>query len=278
MVKVLLIVVQGKPEGKTIPITGEVFRVGRALDCHLRPNSEEVSRLHSEITLSETEAVVRDLGSRNGTWVNGQLLKGPHKLSSGELLKIGPLTFAVAIQGLPESQVPAAGPVSAAGVTRAPSLDDVPPDQIDAWLVSDQTRPTPDRPSGVYDGDTLTLEAYREVRSGKPGSSGAMPAKAEPTPPPLVSSLEDQLEGIEMLPEGRGDAVDDEEEATDEEGNAAEGDSAEEELVDETNPFYAAKKAAEEAKAGPEKAEYKDSSEAASDILRKMLDRRRAPR
>ena len=283
MVKVLLIVVQGKPEGKTIPITGDVFRVGRGLDCHLRPNSEEVSREHAEITLSETEAVVRDLGSRNGTWVNGQLLKGPHKLSSGELLKIGPLTFAVAIQGLPEGQPVAAGAggPSPAAATRRASLDDVPPDQIDAWLVSDQSKPTPDRPSGVYDGETLTLEAYR---SGKPGSSGSVPAKAKVEPPaPVVPNFEAQLEGIEMLPEGAGDAVDEGDQETGEEGEggAAGGGtgSGEQEMMDESNPFYAAKKAAEDAKGGePEKVQYKDSSDAASDILRKMLDRRRAPR
>jgi hypothetical protein len=191
------------------------------------------------------------------------------------LLKIGPLTFAVAIQGLPESPVPAAaGPA----VARIPSLDDVPPDQIDAWLVSDQTRPTPDRPSGVYDGDTLTLEAYREVRSGKAASSGTVPAKPE-EPPPLAAHLESQLEAIEMLPEGVGDGIEtsEEDEVGEGEAQAAERER-DEEMIDESNPFYMAKKAAAEAKAEPEKAEYKDSSQAASDILRKMLDRRRAPR
>ena len=275
MVKVLLIVVQGKPEGKTIPITGPVFRVGRGVDCHLRPNSEEVSRAHTEITLSETEAVVRDLGSRNGTWVNGQLLKAPHKLSSGELLKIGPLTFAVAIQGSSEDAASAPVPPPATTGARVRALDEIPAGQIDAWLVSDQTKPTPERPSGVYSGDTLTLESFRQSK----GSSASIPV----TPPaPVISPLEAHIEGIEMLPEGMGDGVD---EPTNEDTEAKRPDdqSEEDEMIDESNPFHA-KKAAAPTPASAAKAEAakpasaKDSSEAANDILKKMLDRRRPSR
>src|SRR3954451_6417289 len=48
LMKVQLIVVQGKPEGKTIPLQGPIFKIGRGETCHLRPNSEQVSREHSE--------------------------------------------------------------------------------------------------------------------------------------------------------------------------------------------------------------------------------------
>lgn len=301
MLKVLLIVVQGKPEGKTIPVAGPVFRIGRGMDCHLRPNSEEVSRNHAELVISDTEAVVRDLGSRNGTRVNGKLLTGPHRLKSGELLQIGPLTFAIAIQGVgAQVEEPRPAPV-AAGARAGTSLDDVPPDQIDAWLVSDHTKPTPDRPSGVYDGDTLTLESYKEViNKARKGSSGAMPvarppsgetptaasepqpktAAAGPAPAPTPttgsSSYEDLLAGIEALPEGSEgpvlEAQPDEAEMEEQQEEAAE-----DEFIDESNPFYAAKKAAE-AGAAPKKPVYEDSSTAASDILKRMLERRRAPR
>ena len=53
-------------------------------------------------------------------------------------------------------------------------------------------------------------------------------------------------------------------------------------MIDESNPFHAAKKAAASAGTGSGSGEskaaaasYKDSSDAASDILRKMMDRRR---
>ncbi|GIW88572.1 MAG: hypothetical protein KatS3mg108_2896 [Isosphaeraceae bacterium] len=316
MLKLLLIVVQGKPEGKTIPVVGPTFRIGRALDCHLRPNSEEVSRNHAEIVLTKTEAIVRDLGSRNGTRVNGKLLTGPHKLKSGELLQIGPLTFAIAIQGVP-AEVEEARPTPeavGAGVRPGASLDDVPPEKIEAWLVADHSKPTPERPSGVYDGDTLTLESYKEVvtrarQSGSSGSVPAMPAASAPSSPEAAASSPAEskaasdpgagvdpeeaspfdaiLESIERLPEGQGDeastaaaTADDEsaEESTEEEQEP----DPDEAFMDESNPFYAAKKAA--AKAGssasdkPAKPVYQDSSQAASEILKKMLERRRAPR
>src|SRR4051794_31791010 len=132
MLKVNLIVVSGKPEGKVIPLALPVFRVGRDETCHLRPNSVEVSRQHTEITITDTTVTVRDLGSRNGTMVNGTLLTGPHQLKSGELLKIGPLTFAVSIQEPTAASIPAPlrpTPVTAAP-SRPPALDDMPQGEI----------------------------------------------------------------------------------------------------------------------------------------------------
>jgi pSer/pThr/pTyr-binding forkhead associated (FHA) protein len=279
MLKILLIVVQGKPEGKTIPITGPRFVIGRGVDCHLRPNSEEVSRNHAEIVVTETEAVVRDLGSRNGTRVNGKLLSGAHRLKSGELLQVGPLTFAIAIQGaIPEVEQAAKLPGAPVATARAASLDDVPHDQIEAWLVSDRSNPTPDRPSGVYDGDTLTLEAYNELSTTRPGDSSAKPpSEAESETRSTLSSFEEQLEGIERLPEGTGD--DDSVGPVEEIEEESEKEDVTDEFVDENNPFYVAKKAAAAAEsAAAKKPSYNDSSEAARDILKKMLERRRAPR
>ena len=106
--KVSLIVVQGKPEGKVIPLAVPRFRVGRGEGCHLRPNNEQVSRNHTEIEQFEDRVVVRDLGSRNGTLVNNQQLKPntDQVLKNKDLVQIGPLTFAVSIQGAPVAATP----------------------------------------------------------------------------------------------------------------------------------------------------------------------------
>ena len=48
--KVQLVVVRGKPEGKVIPLVGPNFKIGRGETCHLRPNSEQVSREHAEFS------------------------------------------------------------------------------------------------------------------------------------------------------------------------------------------------------------------------------------
>ena len=271
MVKVLLIVVQGKPEGKTIPITVPVFRIGRGVDCHLRPNSEEVSRTHTEITLTDTEAIVRDLGSRNGTFVNGQLLSEPHKLTSGELLKVGPLTFAVAIQGEAESSAAVSTPPTDSGASKLQNLNELPADKIDAWLVAGQNKPTPDRPSGVYSGDTLTLDSFKQGQGT--GSSGTIPSIPEQ---PTISPLEAHIAGIEMLPEGYGDGGLEPGPADDEEKTEDVTEDGEDEIADVNNPFYKPKNAPVAAEPVAEAAQAsKDSSEAANDILKKMFDRRR---
>ena len=101
MFKAQLIVVQGKPEGKEIPLAGPVFRVGRDETCHLRPSSVEVSRQHAEFALSESGVTLRDLGSRNGTQLNGKTIAGTVSVKSGDLIRIGQLTFALSIQGAP---------------------------------------------------------------------------------------------------------------------------------------------------------------------------------
>src|SRR3954471_13509759 len=103
--KVQLIVVRGKPEGKVIPLAGTKFKIGRGETCHLRPNSEQVSREHAEFTVTPERVTVQDLGSRNGTLVNGKALTEPCTLKDRDLVQIGPLTFAVAIEDVP---VPAA--------------------------------------------------------------------------------------------------------------------------------------------------------------------------
>jgi pSer/pThr/pTyr-binding forkhead associated (FHA) protein len=239
--KVQLIVVQGKPEGKTIPLQGPTFKIGRGETCNLRPNSEQVSREHSEFLITADEVVVRDLGSRNGTQVNGKTLTGPCKLKDRDLIQIGPLTFAISIQGVPvpAAKIPSKAPVKAA------SPDDISHADIESWLIADNSSPTPERPSGVYGGETQTFTAYHGATSPKPNS----PAES--------SNLQGPPTDGGSGPQNEMDTVSD--------------DEATEEFVDEANPFYKSKKPQV-----PIKPASKDSSDAASDILRKMMERRKS--
>lgn len=275
--KVQLIVVRGKPEGKVIPLAGPKFKIGRGETCHLRPNSEQVSREHAEFTIESSAVIVRDLGSRNGTLVNGKALTTEAcKLKDRDLVQVGPLTFAVSIHDAPKPATsPMASPAASAAVAQAkanPSPDDVPAEDIDSWLCGDNTNtnPTVDLPTVVYGGDTLTITAFRDAQS----------SPAQPSQPPSVADdaeyeRQTEAEELEIQDDQAGD-----EEAEDEEA-AAEQD-LEEELMDSSNPFYVAKKAQKEqskagaAGGGSHKAEFKDSSDTANDILRRLMERRRA--
>ena len=141
-----LIVVQGKHQGKTIPLRGPVFRIGRGETCHLRPNSAQVSREHVEFTLSGGSVTVRDLGSRNGTLVNGKALTGPCVLKDRDVITIGPLTFAISLAGAPAPEVIAAIPASAQSA----------PQDTDSWFLLADNTPT----SGSKSGDTVLIPAF----------------------------------------------------------------------------------------------------------------------
>ena len=257
--KVQLIVVQGKPEGKTIPLLGPRFKIGRGETCHLRPNSEQVSREHAEFAVNESVVTVADLGSRNGTLVNGRAITAPQSLRNGDLVQVGPLTFEVSIQGAPvEAAKPASKPP---GSSKSVSLDDASVDEIDSWLISDKEKPTPESPSGVYGGDTITISAFKDASNAK---------NAPPAPTPAPAPAEDNDEEYERLEASEEEASNDEESEDDDES----ADETPEEFVDENNPFYVKKKGPE-TEAGTGKPVYKDTSDAATDILRKMMERRR---
>ena len=96
---------------------GPVFRIGRAKTCQLRPKSELVSDEHAEFTVSTDRVTLRDLGSRYGTRVNGKPLNARYELEDRDLVEIGPLTFAVSIQGR------ARRPISAAQAAESSALD-----------------------------------------------------------------------------------------------------------------------------------------------------------
>ena len=76
---------------------GEIV-IGRAQDATIRIESGGVSRHHARIVVSGDEARVEDLGSKNGTFVDGEPVTGTRLLRDGSEIRIGPvtLTFRVA--------------------------------------------------------------------------------------------------------------------------------------------------------------------------------------
>lgn len=71
------------------------FVIGRNEECYLRTKSDLVSRRHCEITVGKSSVSIRDLGSRNGTSVNGQVIEEPCELKPGDQLQVGPLHFEI---------------------------------------------------------------------------------------------------------------------------------------------------------------------------------------
>lgn len=89
-------VVQGKQRGQRIRFRQGEFVFGRGPECHLRPNSEWVSRQHCLLRVGAQTVSIRDLGSTNGTLINGDRVVGERPLASGDKLQLGPLVLEVA--------------------------------------------------------------------------------------------------------------------------------------------------------------------------------------
>lgn len=88
-------ILAGSHAGHEMKIAKDRFLIGRSAECHLRPNSEKVSRHHCVFLLADGRVTIRDLGSRNGTLVNGEKIIGEVELTKGDRLEIGPLQFEV---------------------------------------------------------------------------------------------------------------------------------------------------------------------------------------
>jgi len=111
MLQADLKVLGGKFQGKLIPMTTRRFLVGREQDCHLRPNSESVSRHHCAFILDDFTIRLRDLGSTNGTRVNDELIRSEVVLKDGDQIHIGKLQLELSIRKVEVAEAPAAPPV-----------------------------------------------------------------------------------------------------------------------------------------------------------------------
>ena len=84
----MLLMVEGPSPGRRIFMEKQHLIIGRDERCDLVVPERQVSRQHAAITLEGEGYVVRDLGSKNGTFVNGRELNGPHVLQDGDEIQI----------------------------------------------------------------------------------------------------------------------------------------------------------------------------------------------
>jgi predicted component of type VI protein secretion system len=106
----VLQVVRGRSATTTLRLGEGVTSLGRHDDCIIRIKSSQVSRKHCEIHEADGKLTLRDLGSSNGTFVNGKRVLGQQALKVGDELTVGSVTLRVATLGQP---VAAAHPQSA---------------------------------------------------------------------------------------------------------------------------------------------------------------------
>jgi EAL domain-containing protein (putative c-di-GMP-specific phosphodiesterase class I) len=82
---------------RSIPVSSSPFLVGRHGHAALTLPCGTVSGVHAELRIEDGELIVKDLGSTNGTFVNGARLDGECVLRSGDLLQFAEVVFRVGL-------------------------------------------------------------------------------------------------------------------------------------------------------------------------------------
>ena len=78
-----------------VPVHNNIFSIGRLDSSDLILSSSSVSRKHAQLIIESDELYIKDLNSKNGTYINGKLNGDKTILHNGDLLKIGISEFKV---------------------------------------------------------------------------------------------------------------------------------------------------------------------------------------
>jgi len=140
------LVIRSGPElGNTFELTEAEITIGRDTNNTIVVNDPEVSRKHARLLSQAGGYVIEDLGSTNGTFVNGQRLMGPHMLRSGEMISMGDnISLAYEAPSFDQAATRVSGAVSPDTPVRPQTPPTVPAEPT--------ARPYPAAAEGAYSG------------------------------------------------------------------------------------------------------------------------------
>jgi len=282
--KVSLVVATGAHEGRVIPITGPQFLIGRDQQCHLRPASQAISKLHCGVLVRDGKVYIKDFGSTNGTLVNDAVVQGAEvAVEDGTSLRVGPLDFRVMIERVPAkldgTPLPTDSPESAAALAavkaaattaaaaKAPARDTTP----NPATRPSGTVPKPGtRPAAPANPATETQAGTKPIAPSKPGAAKDTLTSGSKESMPLTTTSEsvtdEDQERIAAMLLGMDDS-----------GNGSVPDGST--VMDIPSPLASNTGTAETPKAEEKKDEKKpaqtreEMSSAANDLLRKYMRR-----
>ena len=133
----------GPNPGTVYALEGDQIMIGRDATNDISINDAEVSRRHARLTFQGGKYILEDMGSTNGTYVNGQRLTGPRVLKPGEVVSLGEQIVFVfeSIGGDPGATI--ASPRKAVSTKPPQQQPFVPPPPPQAYVGSVPAGPAP---------------------------------------------------------------------------------------------------------------------------------------
>jgi serine/threonine protein kinase len=111
-----LVVLEGKKPGAQVDLGDRSISVGRLASCELPIDEPQASRKHFELQKRSGAFWVRDLGSKNGTYLNDSRLDGEAALKDGDRLRVGTTVMAYEAAPPPVPSGTRLGPYELGGV------------------------------------------------------------------------------------------------------------------------------------------------------------------
>ena len=185
-----LVLNSGPSAGKDFPLDKPELFIGRDLGNDIVINDPEVSRRHARLYLQGNAYIIEDLGSTNGTSINGQHLTGPYMLRAGELITFGervnlsveavlkapePVMASSAFQKSPDVQMPA---VNKPPVYQAPPAQ--PPQPAYQPSAAAQSYPPPQQQAYPFQADLAQQQAPYAAPNAYPAAQ--LPDNGSPSP------------------------------------------------------------------------------------------------
>jgi len=130
----VLIFTQGPRSGQRLELENELVigREGAAVTIE----DSELSRRHAAVRPVDGGVEIEDLGSLNGTFVNGQRIEAPTRLAGGDSVKIGQSILELEAAGAPATVMSAAqAPAPPAQPAAAPASSGVPTEPFSTYAV-----------------------------------------------------------------------------------------------------------------------------------------------
>lgn len=147
MAQYQLVMRTGPTPGAVYALEGDQLTIGRDSSNEIAINDAEVSRHHARLTFQGGKFVLEDLGSTNGTFVNGQRLSGPRVLKAGEIVSFGEQIVLVFEVSTFDPAATIASPRAAAVIAAARSAPPPPPPPAQQYVGSVPASPVEQQPA-----------------------------------------------------------------------------------------------------------------------------------